>query len=50
MLFYIAKLYYVKRNKARDVVWNAMTAQEQFDYIATTKDEGSKRLDFRFAH
>ncbi|KAH8597850.1 major facilitator superfamily domain-containing protein [Bisporella sp. PMI_857] len=50
VLFYLAKLYYVKRNQARDKLWNAMSAQEQFDYISTTKDEGAKRLDFRFAH
>jgi len=50
VLFYLAKLYYIRRNKARDAVWNALTAQEKFDYIATTKDEGAKRLDFRFAH
>ena len=50
VLFYLAKLYYIRRNKARDAVWNALSPQEKFDYIATTKDEGAKRLDFRFAH
>jgi hypothetical protein len=44
------KLYYIQRNKSRDRIWNAMSAEEKVSYIATTKDEGAKRLDFRFAH
>ncbi|EMD33330.1 hypothetical protein CERSUDRAFT_160226 [Gelatoporia subvermispora B] len=44
------KLYYVWRNKQRDRVWNAMTPEEQAHYLATTKDVGNRRLDFRFAH
>ncbi|KAH8663381.1 major facilitator superfamily transporter [Tricladium varicosporioides] len=50
VLFYLVKAYYIFRNKQRDKVWNAMSAQERMEYIATTKDEGAKRLDFRFAH
>ncbi|PBP22175.1 putative transporter [Diplocarpon rosae] len=50
VLFYLVKIYYVGRNAKRDAVWNAMSAQEQEIYVATTKDEGAKRLDFRFAH
>ncbi|OAQ67534.1 transporter [Purpureocillium lilacinum] len=46
----LIKFYYVWRNKTREKIWNAMTAQEKDDYLATTTDEGSKRLDFRFAH
>jgi len=44
------KYYYVRRNKQRDQIWNAMTDQQKSDYLATTKDAGNKRLDFRFAH
>jgi hypothetical protein len=44
------KGYYVWRNKSREKIWNNMTAEQKDDYIRTTKDEGSKRLDFRFAH
>ncbi|KAG6914964.1 hypothetical protein DXG01_014187 [Tephrocybe rancida] len=44
------KAYYVRRNKQRDKVWNAMTAQEKEQYLTTTKDIGNRRLDFRFAH
>ena len=45
-----AKLYYIWRNKQRDKIWNAMTPEQQAEYLATTKDQGNRRLDFRFAH
>lgn len=44
------KFYYVHRNKTRDRIWDVMTSEEKDHYLRTTKDEGSKRLDFRFAH
>ncbi|KAL4956468.1 MFS general substrate transporter [Aspergillus filifer] len=44
------KVYYIWRNKTRDRIWNAMSAEEKDTYLRTTKDEGNKRLDFRFAH
>jgi hypothetical protein len=44
------KMYYVKRNAYRDRKWGAMTEDQRLDYLATTTDEGNKRLDFRFAH
>lgn len=44
------KIYYVYRNLKRDRVWNAMTVEEQEEYVRTTKGEGNKRLDFRFDH
>ncbi|KAL4810080.1 major facilitator superfamily domain-containing protein [Aspergillus unguis] len=44
------KVYYIWRNKSRDRVWNAMAPEEKTQYLRTTKDEGNKRLDFRFAH
>ncbi|CZR68109.1 related to permease [Phialocephala subalpina] len=50
LMFYLAKLYYIMRNRSRDRIWNAMSAEEKVNYAATTKDEGAKRLDFRFAH
>jgi hypothetical protein len=49
-LFYAVKSFYVWRNKARDRQWNAMTKEEQEEYVVSTKDEGMKRLDFRFVH
>ncbi|KAF3053900.1 hypothetical protein E8E11_011733 [Didymella keratinophila] len=49
-LFFFVKAFYLWRNKVRDRQWNAMTKEEQDDYIVSTKDEGMKRLDFRFVH
>lgn len=46
----LIKLYYMWRNKKRDAIWNGMSQDERDNYLATTKDEGSRRLDFRFAH
>lgn len=50
VLFYFVKAFYLWRNKVRDEKWNAMTTEEQEEYVLSTKDEGLKRLDFRFAH
>ncbi|KAL7800280.1 major facilitator superfamily domain-containing protein [Trichoderma ceciliae] len=50
VLFLLAKVYYVWRNKQRDKVWNAMGEEARKEYIANTKLQGSRRLDFRFAH
>ncbi|TVY48915.1 putative transporter [Lachnellula occidentalis] len=49
-LYILTKLYYVWRNKCRATKWDAMTEEERVHYLATTTDEGNKRLDFRFAH
>jgi uncharacterized protein YpmS len=50
VLFVGAKMYYVTVNKKREGVWEAMSKEEKETYLATTKDKGNKRLDFRFAH
>jgi hypothetical protein len=50
VLYLLAKGYYVWRNKQRDRIWGAMSEEEKRVYLDTTKDEGNKRLDFRFAH
>ncbi|KAI0887485.1 MFS general substrate transporter [Annulohypoxylon maeteangense] len=49
-LFYLVKVFYIWRNRVRDRRWNAMSTEEQENYVLTTKDEGMRRLDFRFAH
>jgi hypothetical protein len=49
-LFLFAKGYYVWENARREKKWSRMNAEEREEYIETTKDEGNKRLDFRFAH
>ncbi|KAK0611022.1 major facilitator superfamily domain-containing protein [Immersiella caudata] len=49
VIYLLAKSYYVWRNKRRDKAWGAMTVEQKQDYLETTTDKGSKRLDFRFA-
>ncbi|KAI0053179.1 allantoate permease [Auriscalpium vulgare] len=44
------KLYYIWRNKQRAKIWDAMTREQQSEYLTTTKDVGNRRLDFKFAH
>jgi hypothetical protein len=48
-LFGGTKLFYVYVNRKRARIWDAMSAKEKSDYLATTTDKGNKRLDFRFA-
>lgn len=43
-------LYYKWVNKKRDDAWNSWTDDEKETYILTTKDEGNKRMDFRFVY
>lgn len=49
-IYILTKIYYVWRNSSRDKKWNGMTDQDKLIYLETTKDEGNRRLDFRFAH
>jgi hypothetical protein len=49
-LYVLTKSYYIWRNKTRDRIWDAMAPEQKKEYLKTTKDEGNKRLDFRFAH
>ncbi|KAI4702584.1 hypothetical protein J4E81_002949 [Alternaria sp. BMP 2799] len=50
VLFVGAKVFYVKVNRKRDRIWEGMTREEKEGYLETTRDEGNRRLDFRFAH
>jgi uncharacterized protein HemX len=50
VLYIFAKFYYVWKNQRRERIWSSMTAEEQATYLKTTRDQGNKRLDFRFAH
>ncbi|GJC78303.1 putative transporter YIL166C [Colletotrichum liriopes] len=50
VLYPLVKSYYVYRNKKRDKTWNGMSEAQRLAYLDTTKDEGNKRLDFRFSH
>jgi len=49
-LYLFAKAYYTWRNNQRNKEWDALTSEQKVEYLETTTDEGSKRLDFRFAH
>ncbi|KAK4687874.1 hypothetical protein P7C73_g2242, partial [Tremellales sp. Uapishka_1] len=49
-LFWIAKAYFVLKNRRREKIWSSWTVEQKDEYIRTTKDEGNKRLDFRFLH
>jgi len=48
VLYGLAKVYYVLRNKYKAKKWNAMTKEEQAWYLTNNSDLGNKRLDFRF--
>lgn len=49
-LIIATKFYYMWRNSKREQVWSVMTPEQRDEYLRTTKDQGNKRLDFRFAH
>lgn len=49
VLYGLAKLYYVRRNRWRDQKWQALTPEEKLVYLSESKDLGNKKLDFRFA-
>ncbi|KAF8203870.1 major facilitator superfamily domain-containing protein [Pholiota molesta] len=42
--------FYRTLNARREKIWKAMSLKEQKEYLETTKDDGNKRLDFRFAY
>ncbi len=50
VLYLLTKAYYVARNRQRETKWKAMSEDERLDYLTNTKDQGNKRLDFRFQH
>ena len=50
LLFLIAKAYYIWRNRQKERAWHMLTDEQQTHYRKTTKLQGSRRLDFRFAH
>ncbi|OJJ31263.1 hypothetical protein ASPWEDRAFT_187178 [Aspergillus wentii DTO 134E9] len=50
VIYLLTKVYYTWRNNSRDKIWNAMSEEKKLEYLQTTTDEGSRRLDFRFAN
>ncbi|KAK7058562.1 hypothetical protein VNI00_002198 [Paramarasmius palmivorus] len=49
-LYILTFFFYKYLNYRRDKIWNSWSKKERDNYIETTKDEGNKRLDFRFAY
>jgi hypothetical protein len=49
-LYTAVNFFYKWVNARRDKIWNSWTPEERENYLKTTKDEGSKRMDFRFAY
>ncbi|KAG6359500.1 hypothetical protein INS49_013021 [Diaporthe citri] len=49
-LFLFTKCYYVLRNRWKARRWDSMSEAERKEYLDFTKDQGNKRLDFKFAH
>ncbi|KAF7436345.1 hypothetical protein PC9H_003178 [Pleurotus ostreatus] len=50
VLYICTFFFYREINKRRDRRWEAMDEKQRQEYLETTKDEGNKRLDFRFAY
>ncbi|CCH44007.1 putative transporter [Wickerhamomyces ciferrii] len=46
----LTRYYYIWRNKSKALKWDKLTDEEKEIYIKETKDEGNKRLDFRFVY
>lgn len=49
ILYPLTYLFYRRINRQRDAKWGAMSEADKSAYLETTKDGGSRRLDFRFA-
>ncbi|EGV64444.1 hypothetical protein PSN45_003986 [Yamadazyma tenuis] len=47
---FFSKFYYIQRNQQKEKKWQQLSKNEQEEYLRTTKDQGMKRLDFRFVH
>ncbi|KAJ5740297.1 hypothetical protein N7493_000169 [Penicillium malachiteum] len=48
VVYALAKVYYVSRNRWKKAQWEKMSSEEKITYLETTTDEGNKRLDFMF--
>lgn len=48
VVYALAKVYYVSRNRWKKAQWDKMSAEEKVAYLERTTDEGNKRLDFMF--
>ncbi|KAF4612208.1 hypothetical protein D9613_004092 [Agrocybe pediades] len=49
-LYIFCFFFYRTINARRDKTWNSWTPEQRKEYLETTKDQGNKRMDFRFAY
>lgn len=49
-VFLLTKLYYVIRNREKERAWAALGEDQRTEYRKNTTIQGSRRMDFRFAH
>lgn len=49
-LYVATQWWYMYRNASREKIWSKMSLEEKKMYLETTKDQGNKRLDFRFSY
>ncbi|OCH95684.1 MFS general substrate transporter [Obba rivulosa] len=49
-LYIFTYFFYRGLNKRRDRIWKSWTPEEQQKYLDTTKDQGSEKINFRFAY
>ncbi|KAH8826971.1 major facilitator superfamily domain-containing protein [Flagelloscypha sp. PMI_526] len=49
-LYALVWLFYRTVNKRREKKWNSWSEEERREYLKTTKDQGNKRVDFRFVY
>lgn len=50
IIYALAEVYYVVRNRRKRAAWDAMTAEERVEYLERNSHLGNKRLDFLFDH
>ena len=50
VIFLGAKRFYIYLNRRREAIWETMSKHDRQVYLATTRDNGNRRLDFRFSH
>ncbi|RFU34241.1 hypothetical protein B7463_g2082, partial [Scytalidium lignicola] len=47
VLFILTKIYYLYINRQKERKWKAMTEDQKIDYLTSTTDSGSKKLNFQ---
>lgn len=50
IIFILAKWYYIRRNQQKDNKWNKLSSSEKENYLSTTNETGTKKINIRFAH